>query len=72
MYTSFSNSPPIWEPLPRVDAQSPLALWPGFELMRLGISRPLKHTWHYFTVTLAVRFIMLVSVSQYVNVYCDT
>ena len=32
---SLSEIPPNWETLPRVDAQSPLRPWPGFERMRL-------------------------------------
>ena len=38
----LSESIPIREPLTRVDAQSPLRPWPGFEPMHLGIPRPPK------------------------------
>ena len=38
--TSYLKSPSIWEPLPRMDAQSPPGPWSGLDPMCLGISRP--------------------------------
>ena len=38
----LSESPPNWEPLPRMDAQLPLRPWPGFEPLALGDPKATK------------------------------